>query len=181
MNNLIRLIPPTRINDHWIIDSSLKTDPSECKNFKHPLISGEPNDSKTRYQADFYKHISLDIVVETVLDYPYAYITEKTLRPIACKRMFIILGACNSLRLLHSMGFATFDDFIDESYDSIIDPKKRFLAVKNEVIRLCNMPLETIKQYMLENAHKLDLNFSILANLQDRELKKIAQDHGIDI
>lgn len=180
MNNLIKLVPPTRVNDHWIFDQSINATTFGCKNFKHPLISGGPNDFATRYQADFYRHISLDVVVETVLDYRYAYITEKTLRPISCKRMFIVLGACNSLKLLRSLGFITFDDFIDESYDSIKDPKKRFLAVKKEIIRICNMPLDSIKQYMSENVHKLESNFSVLENLQHRELKKIALVHDIE-
>lgn len=181
MRNTIKLEPPTRVNDSWILDDSIEASTAGLKNWKHPLISGMPNDAATRYQADFYRHISLDIVVETVLDYPYAYITEKTFRPIACKRMFIILGARGSLRLLHSLGFTTWGDFIDESYDTIDDPVQRFLAVKNEVIRICAMPLDTIKLYMSKNLDKLEHNFSILENLQHQELKKIADDHGIDI
>lgn len=181
MRNTIKLEPPTRVNDNWISDGSIQASTAELQNWKHPLISGGPNASATRYQADFYRHVSLDIVAETVLNYPYAYISEKTFRPIACKRMFIILGAKGSLQLLHSLGFTTWGDFIDESYDTIDDPVQRFLSVKNEVIRICHTPLDAIKLYMSKNLSKLEHNFSTLKNLQNRDLRRIASEHGIDI
>lgn len=179
MNNILKLCPLTRINDAFNYDGTINSSPIAITAYKHDLVIGEPNNILTRYQADFYKNIAVDIVVETVLDYPYAYITEKTLRPIACKRMFIILGACNSLKLLKNKGFQTFDDFIDESYDKIEDPIKRFIAVKNEIIKICNTSLDEIKTYMKINSYKFESNFLLLESLQDIELQQIAKDHDI--
>ncbi|MEK9696490.1 MAG: hypothetical protein VW270_12035 [Candidatus Poseidoniales archaeon] len=181
MLNIINLTPKTRINDHWVTDDSINATPPACKNFKHPMITGEPNDFDTRYQADFYKYIAVDIVVETVINYPYAYVSEKTLRSFACKRMFIVLGAAGTLELLHSKGFYTFNDFIDESYDQIKDPMQRFKAVEKEIKRLCDLPLEDIKSYMEKNYEKFDHNFKTLCNLQQVELQQIARDHNITL
>ena len=170
--------PKTRINDRFITDTSINASPV-TNDIKNPLVTGYPNDSSTRYQADFYKYIAVDIVTETVVNYPYPYVSEKTLRPIACKRMFIILGAQNTLALLRSKGFATFDDFINEDYDSIQDPIIRFKAVEKEVKKICNTPLYEIKEYMTKNTEKFEHNFSVLVSLQENELKQIAEEYDI--
>ena len=60
--------PINRVNDKLFLKNG-NTDP-----ILHDVISdaipGSPNDN-TRYQADFYKYFGLDIVTETVYDYPY--------------------------------------------------------------------------------------------------------------
>ena len=45
------------------------------------------------------------------------------------------------------MGFKTFEPFIDESYDSEIDPKKRMLLLEKELIKLKNMPIEELHNW----------------------------------
>jgi hypothetical protein len=181
MNNILKTSPFTRINDNFNNNGYINSSSEGIKNYKHKLVEGEPNDNSTRYQASFYQYIAVDLVVETVLNYPYAYVSEKTLRPIACKRMFIILGACSTLQLLQDKGFLTFDDFIDESYDKIQDPIQRFIAVKDQVYKICNTPLQHIKNYIEKNTAKFEHNFLLLSSLQDLELQKIAKDHDIKI
>lgn len=174
MRNILTVVPQTRINDSWI-----SSDKINGTSVQHTVtddrIHGKPNDIQYRYQADFYEHFACDIVSETVLNYPYPYISEKTLRPIASKRMFILLGAPGSLQLLHNTGFITFNDIIDESYDLIDDPETRFLSVIKEVEKFCSLPLATIKLYMKSITARLDHNFQILENLQQSELKKFQQ------
>jgi gas vesicle protein len=175
MINIIEVSPKTRINDQFVSDDSMNASPPENIVTRHPLITGVPNESLTRYQADFYKYIAVDIVVETVLNYPYPYISEKTLRPLACKRMLIVLGAPGTLKLLKSKGFVTFDDFINESYDDIQNTIDRFNAVEKEIKKICDTPLGDIKDYMKNNSEKFEHNFSVLVNLQNNELKQIAE------
>ena len=173
MINLIEVLPKTTINDQFVSDNSIDASSPGNVDIRHPLITGF--NSHTRYQADFYKYVAVDIVVETVINYPYPYISEKTLRPLACKRMLIILGAPGTLKLLKSKGFVTFDDFINESYDDIQDPPARFKAVEKEIKKICDTPLEDIKDYMKNNSEKFEHNFSVLVNLQNTELKQIAE------
>ena len=180
MNSLIKVDPANRYND-CVFNGTPFTTSTDVKNFRNSMITGEPNDMDTRYQANFYSSIAVDIVSETVLDYPYAYITEKTLRAFACKRMLIVLGAPGTLKLLHTMGFQTFPDLIDETYDDIQDPLKRFKSVVDEVHKICNTSLNVLKTYMQTNVHKFESNFLTLRNLQQTELLKIAQEHSIKI
>ena len=73
-HNIIQITPFTRVNDLFVsapdIDASIPT-----SNVSNPLITSGPNSKDTRFQADFYKHIACDIVVETVFDYPYPYVS----------------------------------------------------------------------------------------------------------
>ncbi len=64
------------------------------------------------------------------------FITEKTFRPIAMGHPFIVLGQPNLLKKLQSFGFKT--DFIDTSYDEILDNKKRFATFHESFLNWIN-------------------------------------------
>lgn len=167
------LIPKifSRVNDEFVFDDLIDATPI-TESIKHPLIGGQPNDD-TRFQAKFYSKFALDIVTETVFNYPYPFITEKTLRPIACKRMFIVLGPVGILSTLKSKGFETFSDIIDESYDSMINPTERFNAVVKSINLFISLPLEEIKLYYYQNQGRFENNFQTLKNLRGTELADI--------
>jgi hypothetical protein len=179
---LITLIPSplTRVHDQFIDNYDIDATPTTV-DVGHPIIDGKPNDNKFRFQAEFYKKIGLDIVTETVFDYPYSCITEKTIRPIGCKRMFIVVGAPGILSMLKSKGFKTFDDIIDESYDNIVDPCKRFRAVVDAVESFISLDLETIRQYYVDNQQKFEHNFQTLRSLRSTELISICSRLGISL
>ena len=159
----------TRVNDRFVFNNTINcVIPST--NISHPIIQGLPNDKSFRFQASFYKKIALDIVTETVFHYPYPYISEKTLRPIGCKRMFIILGPANLLKLLQAKGFSTFNDFLDESYDSITCPTQRFHSVVKSIKNYMERPLTEIKDFYIKNQQRFDNNFQILQELRSEEL-----------
>lgn len=171
MNSYLNVLPWTRVNEKWInsnIDHSLIN-----SSFKHKLISGKPGSDDTRFQPDFYKKIALDIVAETVYNYPYPCITEKTLRPIACKKMFIIVGPANVLQLLRNKGFRTFDDIVDESYDSIFDPNERFVRVQKSILDFVSRPLEEIQSIYKQKMDVFEHNFQRLVLLEELEIKEI--------
>jgi hypothetical protein len=174
MRHLLSVNPPSRINDHWVTNDQINASAITCS-VRDDRLAGKPNDPKYRFQADFYKKFACDIVSETVLQYPYAYISEKTLRPIACKRMFVILGAPGTLKLLQSKGFFTFGDFIDESYDDIADSQTRFLSVIVEIEKLCCTPLPEVKQYLHSIKSRPEHNFTVLQNLQSQELANFSK------
>ena len=73
--------------------------------------------------------------------------SEKVWKPITNFQPFILLGDRHQLKKLREWGFKTFHPFIDESYDDVIDTEERFDMVKNEIIKLCNKPIEEIHQW----------------------------------
>lgn len=163
--------PFTRQNELWV-DHTVDCRPITEKHC-HPIISGNRADLETRHQANFYKYIGLDIVAETVYNYPYPYVTEKTLRPVACKRLFVVVGAPGILSLLHSKGFETFSDVLDESYDTILDPNERFFQLQKTIKEFALRPIETIIEIVKSKTPVLEHNFEVLKNLQDLELQKL--------
>jgi len=141
----------------------------------HKLVTSPPNSAQDRFNCDFYKNVALDIVTETVFNYPYPCITEKTTRPIANKRMFIIVGATNILQLLRSKGFETFSDFIDETYDTIVDPVDRFNSIVNSIHAFLEKPIDDIKDYYIKNQDRFEHNFQLLSRLEEIELETICK------
>jgi hypothetical protein len=47
------------------------------------------------------------------------FLSEKTFKVIAVNHPFIIMGNKDSMKMMKSIGYKTFDGFIDESYDSL--------------------------------------------------------------
>ena len=95
----------------------------------------------------FKKEIYLDsyiyIVTETNFENDI-FLTEKICNPMAVLQPFIIFGAYGYLKYLQSLGFKTFDGFIDESYDDIKNNEQRYVKVCSEIERISNLPLEQL-------------------------------------
>jgi hypothetical protein len=54
------------------------------------------------------------------------FITEKTAKCLFGRRIFVMFGPAQHLAFLHRLGFKTFNDILDESYDNEHDNIKRF-------------------------------------------------------
>lgn len=76
-----------------------------------------------------YNNSLISVVTETNFDNNEVFLTEKIFKPILHRHPFILVGAYKSLAHLHSLGYKTFNEFFDESYDDIEDPVERLLAI----------------------------------------------------
>ncbi len=169
----------TRWNENWNPYGILETAPH--KGYKDSLITGKPNghwrtaSGSNDFQQVFYKKIGIDIVTETVFAYPHPATTEKILRPIVNKRMFLVVGPANTLKFLKTKGFKTFSPFIDETYDSITDPIDRMKAILSVIDRLVTLPLDEVRNAVLQYKDVLDSNFATVMNLEKLELQKVKE------
>jgi hypothetical protein len=89
-------------------------------------------------------------------------IDEKPFKAIQKKHPFILLSTVNSLPLLHTMGYKTFDGLIDESYDNETDDDKRMIMVVNEIERLCNLNDAELEIFLIEAKKIVEHNFKNL-------------------
>jgi hypothetical protein len=105
------------------------------------------------YDNQDYAAAALEIVLETVFDDDRQHLTEKTLRPIACGKPFLLAATPYSLRYLRSYGFLTFAPLIDESYDEITDTKQRLRALVKEMRRIANLSRQQ-KQILYQELHQ---------------------------
>ena len=165
--------PFTRINEAWNFDGRL--DSSQKQLYSDHRIVGNNTAmvaDRTLF-CDFYKHFAIDIVTETVYNYPYPCITEKTMRPIVHKRMFIIVGSPGTLARMQSKGFRTFAPFINEEYDSIQDPHKRMECIVEELTRISKFSIDNIRETMLQYKDTLKHNYDHYHWLCNNEIQQI--------
>lgn len=107
-------------------------------------------------QADFH------ILVETHYDFSYyvpgyvtydrklapSSITEKTNKPIACGKPFIVFSTPHFLEDLRTLGYETYSPFIDESYDLEEDNHKRLNMIVEEIERISNLPTDQYNELL---------------------------------
>jgi len=91
-------------------------------------------------ETNVFKDIFLWVVGETFVPNGYPNFSEKTARAILYERPFVIFGHPGTLKYLHELGFKTFSDFWDESYDSEPDQNKRISMIVDIVSNICKHP-----------------------------------------
>jgi len=132
----------------------------------------EPNTSFSHNMVTFYNHNSyynsyFSIVCETFYGERGAlFVSEKIFKPIAYLQPFIVIGQAYVIEYMRHIGYDVFDDIIDHSYDKILNPKHRMVKIKEELIRLCNIPFDQwsdilyyIFPRLCNNYHHLNLAF----------------------
>jgi len=104
----------------------------------------------TNYKKDLYQNSYIHVVTETQFEQNASpFFSEKTWRPILNLQPFIYLGNPLALNTLRTMGFKTFSPFINEDYDSELDPKKRFRLIEQEIAKLSVMSVDEIHQWYM--------------------------------
>jgi hypothetical protein len=106
------------------------------------------------YDNSDYTTCGLEVVLETLFDDSRIQLTEKSLRPIACSKPFILVSTPGSLDYIKSYGFKTFAPWINESYDTITDPLERLTAIVQEMKRISMLSSEQ-KQEMRNSLREI--------------------------
>jgi len=121
-----------------------------------------------------YEDTYFSVVTETLTS--PRFITEKTYKAIFIGHPFIVLGPCGLLKYLRDLGFYTFEEFFDESYDAEEDIAARYNMVLNNIIDFCKLPQKE-KQSKFESVKsKLEYNkkhYILLA--QENRLEQVLE------
>lgn len=88
------------------------------------------------------------------------YITEKTIRPMLRLQFFIHVGCPGVIKYLKKLGFKTFSPYVDETYDSILNPQERMEAIFKEIDKLCSMSIDEIHQLYCDLWPIIEHNFN---------------------
>ena len=147
---LIHTSPFLRIKDGWQVrDQNLL---ELLKNFDFQTNYSNFEDPYHHKQAEpeLYQQCFLQVVTETVCDYPHNAYGEKTFKPISCLRPFVILSVPGSLKDLQKLGFYTFSDWWSEDYDNISDPTERLFAVLDIINWIGTQDLSTLQKMLLD-------------------------------
>jgi len=79
-----------------------------------------------------YNQTAYTIVAETNFSNEFNFYTEKIVKPLLARRLFVVIAGQNYLQNLRAFGFRTFDGIIDETYDSIADNEQRWAAAMEQ-------------------------------------------------
>lgn len=98
---------------------------------------------------EHYESTFVSLVTETLTE--TVFFSEKTFKPILMGHPFILVGGRGSLRKLKELGFKTFDQWWDESYDDCDDFIDRCTAISKILTSLNNKnnnQLRLIRNFM---------------------------------
>ena len=130
------------------------------------------------YVHEMYTNSYFNIITETSYNWDSSsiidnniFLTEKTYRPIFGMQPFIVVSNPGFLKFLKSMGFKTFPEFFDESYDEIENPIERMSTIVNEIKKICSLSLEELHDRYYNIFDKLEHNRNRLIEIAyDRKM-----------
>ena len=134
-------------------------------------------------------HALIDLVIETLSDpVNFCSLTEKTFRPIICKKPFLVFGSAGLYKGLEEMGFKLFPQLYDASilddtteFDELMwelrheDNAKaafykiRFAKFLKIVDELANMDIEKLRELVEETYFNCEYNYHVLLKLIKKE------------
>jgi hypothetical protein len=94
--------------------------------------------------TEIYNFTNYTLIVETYWSNDFTFFTEKIIKPILAKRLFVVCAGQNYLSNLKKLGFKTFDIVIDESYDNEPNIEIRFFLALSQVEKLCTKSFNEI-------------------------------------
>jgi hypothetical protein len=98
------------------LDSYLDNFIYSYKEHKLPGDTQQDNMWQRYFNPDWYNDTYFSLVVETLEKGP-CFITEKTFKPCAFKHPFMVYGQAGTLNFIKKLGFVTYENLFDESYD----------------------------------------------------------------
>ena len=119
---------------------------------------GNPNNhvAHNRSMLKHYNKFNIELVCESYTLGQTFFPTEKTARPIAGTRPWLIYAAPGYIQHLKRMGFCSFDSLWDESYDQLEGPA-RWSAMRQVIQSLIDLDTNTLNQ-VLSQAHEIALH-----------------------
>ena len=106
-----------------------------------------------------YNQTAYSLVCETNSENDSVFFTEKTVKPILARRLFVMVANRYSLAMLRDLGFRTFNHIIDESYDEMADEVQRQYAALEQLKWLCAQPQQRI---LAQCRDIVDHNFNLM-------------------
>lgn len=121
--------------------------------------------------VDIYQKTAYSLITETQNENEFSFFTEKIIKPMMAKRLFVVVSGQYYLRNLKKLGFKTFENVIDESYDNEPDPGRRAHLVLEQVNRLQGLDQVKVSQ---EISSTVEHNYRVI--MQTKWLDSMIQD-----
>lgn len=124
--------------------------------------------------VNYYENSFISIYGETLEYGDTIFVTEKTLNPLIQGHFVLPFSTCGFIRHLQKLGFKL-PDFINYSYDNIIDDQDRFKSYIDEMHRLLTKPIEWWVDRRNENLDLLFYNRKLFWKIPYQEFLPFAK------
>lgn len=150
----------------WTIDIKPNSTPVDIDRlYTTPDYQGIPPNA-IPLPVESYASSFLAVITESLFFHPLGTVTEKTFNAIKTKRPFVLLSSARSLEYLKNMGFKTFHEFWDESYDQETDHQLRLEKIFKTLDFINAMSVEHLKTMYDDMTSIFEHNFFRLSKLQ---------------
>jgi hypothetical protein len=116
---------------------------------------------------DIFNQSSYSIIGETEWANTHFFLTEKTAKCLMARRLFVMFSGQYWLRTFKELGFRTFNNVIDESYDDIENSFERWAKAYAQVKYLCTLDQTEV---LNEICPILEYNYDLLWSTKWREI-----------
>jgi len=126
--------------------------------------------------SKLYPNFFVEVVCETFLSGHSFYPTEKTWRPFICQTPFLMLGPRDFLSNLRQLGFRTFGQWWDESYDQDADldnSKVAVTSIMSTMKWLASLTVEELEGLYIDMLPTLQHNKQRFLELKESEFRKL--------
>lgn len=136
--------------------------------FFHPLPTGKvindiisPGPENYENLRKFYEDVFVDVVTESRYAQPTGNFSEKTLQAIFFKKPFILVAPPKTLEYLRGLGFKTFSEFWDESYDDEQDHEIRIIKILKIIDMINDKSIDELRNLYEQMKDIVEHNFEI--------------------
>jgi len=117
----------------------------------------------------YYDHSAISVVTETLFYDTAVFFSEKTFHPMRYGQPFVMVGAPGMLRQLRELGYRTWHNWFDESYDDISDHHQRLEAIVALLHDISQWPDHKLQQFLMESRDNCVHNQLWLFDAIDRQ------------
>jgi hypothetical protein len=108
------------------------------------------------FNPEWYNDTYFSLVIETGTggaNNTDMFVTEKTFKPISFQQPFMVFGYPGTLAHLRTLGFETFENLFDESYDNEKNHYQRLQLIKNNVKNFIQTPYDKLTLDKIQHNH----------------------------
>jgi hypothetical protein len=120
------------------------------------------------FNPEWYNNTYFSLVVETRL-IGNDFVTEKTFKPCAFKHPFMVYGQSGTLKFIKKLGFETYENLFDESYDTDSTNKKIEKIITN-IKNFNKIPYSKLTLDKINHNHALFFNKELVINKIKKEI-----------
>lgn len=150
-----------------------------------PYISDElPQDQRNDHsitEPKYHCNSYCNIILESQFDVDQSggvFLTEKTFKPIKHGQLFFIAGAAGSLQALRNLGYKTFDNVLDNSYDLEHNHTMRWLRLLESIRKAQPNLAELFAAARADIEHNQQLFVANKAQRLNTLIEKIHEQHS---